>query len=102
MNKLAQIAPVIVALVGAHALVKFVFFLLPYARRRRALDKSYGGRATATRVSAAVLLGMTLALSALLFIRGVDDVSFLGGLWIVTKKIQVYFHRFHAELSPDR
>jgi hypothetical protein len=102
MDKLASVTPVVVGVLGTHALLKLGFFLLPYPRRRAALDKSYGSAPSATRISDMVLLGMTVTLSLLLFWRGVDAVCFLGGIWIGATLIQLYFHQFHAPLPPDR
>jgi hypothetical protein len=99
---LKALAPLVVGLLGVHALLKFAFFLLPYATRRRALDKSYGTSPTATRTSDTVLLVIVVAVAVLLYVRGVDGASFLGGLWIGATLIQVYFHRFHAPLGADR
>jgi hypothetical protein len=45
---LNTITTVLVGLLGVHALAKFVFFALPYRRRRAALDKSYGDKPSAT------------------------------------------------------
>ena len=99
---LNTVTTIVVALLGVHILAKFAFFALPYARRRAALDKSYGGRSSATDVSDWIVLGFTAALAALLLVRGVEAVSFLGGLWIGATLIQLYFHRFHEPVAADR
>lgn len=49
-----------------------------------------------------MLLGFVVALCALLLCRGVEAVSFLGGLWIGATLIQLYFHRFHTPVPADR
>ena len=49
-----------------------------------------------------MLLALTVALAGVLLARGVEATSFLGGLWIGATLIQIYFHRFHAPLAPDR
>ena len=72
---LNTITTVVAALLGIHALVKFVFFALPYRKRRAALDKSYGGKASATTTSDRVLLGFAIALAAVFLWRGIDAVS---------------------------
>jgi hypothetical protein len=72
----------VIALLGVHIIAKFAFFALPYRKRRAALDKSYGKNPSATSTSDWVALGVTVTLSALLLWRGVEAVSFLGGLWI--------------------
>ena len=99
---LNTITTVLVGLLGVHALVKFVFFALPYRRRRAALDKSYGDKPSATTTSDTVMLLFTIALTGLLLWRGVEAVSFLGGVWIGATLIQLYFHEFHAPVAQDR
>jgi hypothetical protein len=92
----------LVALLGVHALVKFAFFfVLPYRRRRAALDRAYGDRPTATRVSDRVLMGIAIGLAALLLRRGAEPVGLLGGFWIGATLVQLYFHRFHEPLTPE-
>jgi hypothetical protein len=99
---LNTITTVLVGLLGVHALVKFAFFALPYRRRRAALDKSYGDKPSATKTSDTVMLLFTIALTGLLWWRGVEAVSFLGGVWIGATLIQLYFHEFHAPVAQDR
>ena len=99
---LNTITTVLVGLLGVQALAKFVFFTLPYRRRRAALDKSYGDKPSATITSDTVMLLFTIALSGLLLWRGVEAVSFLGGVWIGATLIQLYFHEFHAPVAQDR
>src|ERR1700693_6107048 len=53
---LNTITTVLVGLLGVHALAKFVFFTLPYRRRRAALDKSYGDKPSATTTSDTVMV----------------------------------------------
>ena len=99
---LNTITTVLVGLLGVHALAKFVFFALPYRRRRAALDKSYGDKPSATTTSDTVMVFFTVALAGLLLWRGVEAVSFLGGVWIGATLIQLYFHEFHAPVAQDR
>jgi hypothetical protein len=96
------VTSIVVAVLGIHILVKFGFFALPYRRRRAMLDKQYGDKPSATTTSDWVLMAFTVALAALLLWRGVQAVSFLGGLWIGATLIQLYFHRFHHPVAPDR
>jgi hypothetical protein len=96
------IATVVVAVLGLHIITKFAFFALPYRRRRALLDKQYGGTASATATSDVVLMVFTVAIAALLLCRGVEPVSFLGGLWIGATLIQLYFHRFHRPVARER
>jgi hypothetical protein len=93
---------VLVTLLGIHALAKFAFFALPYRRRRAALDKSYNGRRCATTTSDTVMLLFTIVVAALLVWRGIEAVSFLGGIWIGATLIQLYFHEFHAPVPAER
>lgn len=99
---LDSVATVIVAVLGVHVIVKFAFFALPYRRRRALLDKQYGDRASATATSDLVLMALTVAIAALLLWRGVEAVSFLGGLWIGATLIQLYFHQFHRPVPAQR
>jgi hypothetical protein len=99
---LNTITTVLVGLLAVQALAKFVFFALPYRRRRAALDKSYGDKPSATITSDTVMFLFTIALTGLLLWRGVEAVSFLGGVWIGATLIQLYFHEFHAPVAQDR
>ena len=98
---MATAATVLAVLFGLHILVKFTAFLLPYKRRRAALDRSYGDKLSATARSDAVLVGVVLILAGVLFAGGVSPVSFVIGLWSGATLIQVYFHQFHEPLTPD-
>ncbi len=102
MTVLNTIASVAVVVLGLHIITKFAFFALPYRRRRALLDKQYVDKASATSTSDDVLMVFTVAIAALLLCRGVDPVSFLGGLWIGATLIQLYFHQFHRPVTPDR
>ena len=66
------------------------------------LDKQYGDKASATTTSDVVLIVFTVAIAVILLWRGVDPVSFLGGLWIGATLIQLYFHQFHRPVAPER
>lgn len=99
---LNTVTSIVVAVLGIHIIAKFAFFALPYRRRRAMLDKQYGDKPSATTVSDWVLMAFTVALAALLLWRGVQAASFLGGLWIGATLIQLYFHRFHRPVAPDR
>ncbi len=95
-------AAVVVAVVlGLHILIKFAFFLLPYRRRRADLDRAYGNRLSATRVSDLVSLLIVVVVAVVLFVAGVQVPSFLIGLWCGATLIQLYFHEFHDPLNRD-
>lgn len=96
------IATVVASVLGVHVIVKFAFFAIPYARRRAALDASYGDGRCATTISDRYLLAFSVAVAGLLLWRGLDGVSFLGGLWIGATLIQLYFHAYHHPVAPDR
>jgi hypothetical protein len=87
---------ILVGLLMLQALLKFaVFFLVSYETRRRILDSQYGGRASATKPSDLILLGVVLVLLGLLWGSGQGDyVSFAVGLWAGMTLIQTYFHEF--------
>ena len=102
MTVVNTIATAVVVVLGLHIVTKFAFFALPYRRRRALLDKQYGGKASATTTSDVVLMAFTMAIAALLLWRGVDPVSFLGGLWVGATLIQLYFHRFRRPVAPER
>ncbi len=99
---LHTVATVVVAVLGLHVITKFAFFALPYRRRRALLDKQYGDKASATTASDLVIMAFTVAVAAPLLWRGVEAVSFLGGLWIGATLIQLYFHRFNRAVPAGR
>ena len=92
----------IVLSLGVYSVAKFLFFLLPYATRRAALDKAYRGRAAATDLSDPVLLILATALGAALLIARADPIALLGGLFIGATLIQLFFHAFHVPVPRDR
>ncbi|WP_395644808.1 hypothetical protein [Terricaulis sp.] len=93
---------ILTAVLGLHAVLKFLFFFLPYRMRRAQLDRQYGEKQSATQLSDIVLLSICIGVGgAILFLNG-DAPSFLGGLWVGGTLIQVFFHRFHAPLAPER
>lgn len=98
---LNTVATVAVAALGLHIITKFVFFALPYRKRRALLDRQYGEKASATTKSDLALMAFTVAVAGLLFWRSVEAVSFLGGLWIGATLIQLYFHRFHRPVRAE-
>ena len=48
------------------------------------------------------MLVFTIVLAALLLWRGIEAVSFLGGVWIGATLIQLYFHEFRVPVAPER
>lgn len=97
-----KVLAVLVAIYSIHALAKFgFFFVLSYRSRRKALDRAYAGKASATRTADAVLLGFVIVLAGLLAMRGADHLSFLTGLLVGMTLIQTYFHQFSVPLSEE-
>ena len=98
----ATVLTILVTIYAVHALAKFgFFFVLSYRSRRKALDRAYAGKASATKTADAVLLLFAIILAVLLGIRGTDHVSFLTGLLVGMTLIQTYFHQFSVPLSDD-
>ncbi len=98
----ATVLAILLAIYSVHALAKFAFFfVLSYRSRRKALDRAYAGKASATKTADAVLLVFAIVLVGLLGIRGADHVSFLTGLLVGMTLIQTYFHEFSVALSAD-
>ena len=69
------------------------------AARRAMLDKSYAGRASATKKSDPFLIAFCVLLVGLLAWRGSEPVSFIAGLLVGMTLIQIYFHRYSATLT---
>ncbi len=99
---LNTVATVVVVVLGLHIIAKFAFFALPYRRRRALLDKQYGDKPSAGTTSDRLVMGLTVAIAVLVLCRGIDCVSFLGGLWIGATLIQLYFHQFHRPVPQQR
>jgi len=93
---------ILLTIYAVNALAKFGFlFTLSYRSRRKALDRAYVGKASATKTADTVLLVFAITLAGLLGIRGADHVSFLTGLLVGMTLIQIYFHQFTIPLSED-
>lgn len=94
---------VLLILLSIHALAKFLFFfVVPYPTRRRALDKSYAGRTSATKVADTVSVLLCVVLVALLLAVGFDSAAgFPVGLWVGATLVQVFFHRFSTPVEPE-
>ena len=99
---LNTVATVIVVVLGLHIVGKFAFFALPYRRRRAMLDKQYGDKPSASTTSDRYVMVFTIGVAVLVLCRGIDSVSFLGGLWIGATLIQLYFHQFHRPVPQQR
>lgn len=100
---MSTIPTIIVIVLSAYSILKFaVFFVIPYARRRAALDKAYAGRAAATTTSDKVLLVVAAAIAAAVLFDHGEPISFLGGLFVGAILIQLFFHAFHVPVEADR
>jgi hypothetical protein len=85
-----------------YSLIKFyVFFFVKYDKRRKLLDSSYSGKARATKFQDIFLLVVVLILLGLLFVTGVEYISFITGLFVGMVLIQLYFHSFSVPLKPE-
>lgn len=85
-------------------LIKFyVFFFVSYKTRRKQLDKSYGNKRSATKISDYVLLSISALLVTLLFFsENLEYLSFITGLYVGATLIQIYFHQFSDPLPNDK
>lgn len=104
MNETALLALKIVLIFFViYSLIKFfVFFFVKYEKRRDLLDKSYNGKASATKVQDIFLLVMVLIIIGLLFLSGQTEyISFISGLLAGMVLIQLYFHSFSVPLSVE-
>jgi hypothetical protein len=98
------ILKIFLAILMVHTLIKFAFFfVLPYERRRKMLDASYGNETSATRKSDYFLLLIALFPVVLFFFSGLTEyLGFAVGLYAGMTLIQLYFHRFHEPLTKDK
>lgn len=85
-------------------LIKFcIFFLVKYDLRRSQLDRSYGNKRSATKVTDYVLLAICgLLVTLLFFSENLEYLSFITGLYVGATLIQVYFHQFSDPLPDDK
>jgi hypothetical protein len=98
----AKVLAILLAVYSVHGLAKFgFFFVFSYRSRRKALDRAYAGKPSATKSADAFLLVLAIVLAILLGLRGADHVSFLTGLLVGMTLIQIYFHRFSVPLSIE-
>ena len=100
----SQILKILMILFIIQGLIKFyVLFFIKYERRRKQLEKSYGGNTSATKIFDNVILGILALLITLLFVsKKMEYLSFITGLYIGATLIQVYFHRFFEPLPEDK
>jgi hypothetical protein len=85
------------------ALVKFaVWFLVPYPTRIRRIASYYqrGGRIIG--IYDTITLATIVIVVVLLFLTGVDELSFVTGLIAGMLVIQIFFHRFSEPLPENK
>lgn len=97
---------ILLALYALYALVKFFdFFFTNYERRISGIKTAYENGGRTIMVFDAIMLLFMAVLLALLYLTGVEYLSFVTGLLVGMTLIQVYFHRFNralpAEKAPD-
>ncbi len=100
----STILKILMTLFVVQALIKFyVFFFVKYETRRKQLDRSYGGKTSATKGFDNIILVVLALLITLLFLsKTMEYLSFITGLYIGATLIQVYFHRFSDPLPEDK
>jgi hypothetical protein len=89
-----------------YALLKFFeFFFRNDETKMKGLRAVYSGDGRVIRIFDNVMLILMVVFVALLFVTGVEYLSFTTGLLVGMTIIQVYFHRFSdplpAEKSPE-
>lgn len=94
---------ILLALYCVQSLVKFgVHFLLPYDRRIRQMERNYAKDHRVIGLYDDITLLVQLVMVVLLFVIGVQYLSFLTGLLVGMSLIQLYIHRFIRPLSADK
>jgi len=95
---------ILMTLFCVQVLIKFyVFFFVKYEVRRKQLDKSYGNKTSATKVTDYVLLAISAVLVTLLFFsENMEYLSFITGVYVGATLIQIYFHQFSKPLPEDK
>jgi hypothetical protein len=86
-----------------YALLKFFeFFFRSDEAKMRGLHAVYSGDNRVIKIFDNVILVMMLIFMGLLFVVGVEYLSFTTGLLVGMSIIQVYFHRFSDPLPPEK
>lgn len=94
---------ILLALYCVQSLVKFgVHFLLPYDRRIRQMERNYAKGHRIIGLYDDITLLVQLVMVVLLFVAGVQYLSFLTGLFVGMSLIQLYIHRFIRPLPADK
>jgi uncharacterized membrane protein YphA (DoxX/SURF4 family) len=87
-----------------YAFVKFFeFFFRSDETRRYGLHKVYvEGNGRIIKIFDNVMLAVMAVVVCLLFISGVEYLSFTTGLLVGMTIIQIFFHRFNEPLPPEK
>lgn len=94
---------ILLALYCVQSLVKFgVHFLVPYGRRIRQMERNYAKDRRVIGIYDDITLLIQVVMVVLLFVTGVQYLSFLTGLFVGMALIQLYFHRFIRPLAEDK
>src|SRR5438552_3491209 len=94
---------VLLALYLLYGLLKFFdFFFQSYETRMRGIRAAYANGGRGLRIFDNAILIFIAVLVVLLFVSGVEYLSFATGLLVGCTLIQVYFHRFSEPLSADK
>ena len=84
-------------------LVKFtVGFLVPYPARIDRIERYYRRDGRIISIYDSVTLVIIVALVVLLFLTGMQELSFITGLVVGMLLIQIFFHRFDKPLAPEQ
>jgi hypothetical protein len=92
---------VVVLVLSAYSVAKFLFFTLDYPRRRAAVDRQYAGRAAPGLGPDLALLALATGLGAALLLTGSEPIAFLGGMFVGATLIQLFFHSFREPVPLD-
>ena len=86
-----------------YALLKFYeFFFRSDEAKMRGLRAVYADGGRAIRIFDDVMMTVMAGVVALLFVSGVEYLSFTTGLLVGMTVIQVFFHRFRDPIPPDK
>jgi hypothetical protein len=84
-------------------LVKFaVGFLVPYDTRIKRISSYYERDGRIISIYDSITLAIIMVLVVLLFLTGMQELSFITGLIVGMLIIQIFFHRFSRPLDPER
>ncbi len=96
----STILKVLLILYIAYALLKFFDFFYPsYDRRMIGIRAAYENNGRILKIFDNSVLVLMAILVVLLFMSGVEYLSFTTGLLVGSTLIQIYFHRF-SEMVP--